>query len=482
MFSHNFIEAKTKTIVLKETKLQAFKHVLHYIYTDKNISTLLPIAGICEVLELADQYLLTGLMKTLLDCILKRTNLQSIFYITNKFYLFHFDDLTKVNIRRIANFAKTTFEAESFKTLLVPVLHALLNQYLNVPRSMVFEAVFGWMQANQDQKMHFPMLVRTMTLFMIREEEVNKLVEPIQYVDKAVIQAIKDESQNNENVYKLVEHNVFEYARCFPIASENRFMGLFIDLQDCFILNSLSFKILNTFARYTVSVCTDNKTWKKVVDRVLHSCCGFQELYFDERPIRYAKIQCTFQRGFEIDRNSIKLSYQLTIPKIDPKTTLFFPNQNMVTIEKGAEVVKNVPCGFQATTVRLPQPFTVNCIKMRCQSENGIKVFVSTDNEKWVRVAVLDALPSNKLAWRTVMFQQQPVSFIKIGRREISLTDVRWKLDVNNVVCFWCDTVNRDEVAETTISEWEREKAYFSNPLNVKKAIKRFLVKDDDEQ
>uniref|UniRef100_A0A7E4W2E1 Fibronectin type-III domain-containing protein n=1 Tax=Panagrellus redivivus TaxID=6233 RepID=A0A7E4W2E1_PANRE len=64
-------------------------------------------------------------------------------------------------------------------------------------------------------------------------------------------------------------------------------------------------------------------------------CCRLQALYFEERVVRFVRIQCT-DLFLKIDAN-IEALYSTDPFEIDPETTLVVPNQNIVPTEMSYE-------------------------------------------------------------------------------------------------------------------------------------------------
>uniref|UniRef100_A0A7E4VXZ0 Phage protein n=1 Tax=Panagrellus redivivus TaxID=6233 RepID=A0A7E4VXZ0_PANRE len=64
-----------------------------------------------------------------------------------------------------------------------------------------------------------------------------------------------------------------------------------IDLKHLFLLNCVKFKLVNDNG-YIVSVSRDMYEWKCITGYIGYVSFGQQVLYFNERDVRYIRIQC----------------------------------------------------------------------------------------------------------------------------------------------------------------------------------------------
>uniref|UniRef100_A0A7E4VND2 BTB domain-containing protein n=1 Tax=Panagrellus redivivus TaxID=6233 RepID=A0A7E4VND2_PANRE len=395
MFSCSFTEAKSDKIILKETNLNAFKVILKYIYTGSTYmfkSSRYTLKESIEILSCARFYMVQTAIENAVELVkhVFDTMVYSPIEMLNYSYIHRVDELISYS------------EAKLYSSL-------------------------------------FPELLQYIELPLLTESELDMLFEPTELVDRNFcLNLLNDQRQLMDKVLKVDDQNVIKGVHDLRVVRGQKYRYkvetfvknkgvnyIDIDLKQQYLLNCITLNLtkLNVDQNdndmsYTVSVSLDMRNWSCIIDHSSHKCFGKQLLYFNERPIRFIRIEASPRDSdfeFCVKANNIKALYTTDLIEIDPVTTFLIPKRKLVTKDlklKSCDHYNrrtNLYIGNDIT-FQLPQPCIIDSVKLLFNYPNSYHIDVSTTAGNWIRVFTEDEITG----WRIATFEKQPVSFIKI--------------------------------------------------------------------
>uniref|UniRef100_A0A7E4US97 BTB domain-containing protein n=1 Tax=Panagrellus redivivus TaxID=6233 RepID=A0A7E4US97_PANRE len=457
-FVNKFADSEKVQYTYSNHSLAAFKLVLQPFYGIKIMLNGESTDVIIDLICLADKFNLPDLVKKAVDKIkADRIQLDTIWVILNKsLQLSHnkTEKLTKLCSDFLERNAISVFAHDSFTELSLESVQHVLKLRLCAPEANIFDAMIRWMHANLHKKIHFSELVRLIDLNLLEKDDLLLLVRTNQNFDMTgqlitdkqfidIWHGQPDEIKTTQTcpIRKVATEldGAVLVDGAGSLLSEGKFhsldllkhrvngtSGIVIDLKRQCLLNCLKMKLAGNRS-YTIFVSSDRAKWTRIIDRSNYSCHGIQELYFNDCNVRCIRIEGTDPVNHDFAITDFKALYCPEQHKCDPATTLFIPLQNVATIDNDAMVLdgrsnaiidKNDVLGFTHhtigegdITIKLPQPYLLESIKLRFSYMVDYKCFiqVSIDGEGWNEV-----VPERNVSMMGLTFPRQPVMFIKL--------------------------------------------------------------------
>uniref|UniRef100_A0A7E4VPQ9 F5/8 type C domain-containing protein n=1 Tax=Panagrellus redivivus TaxID=6233 RepID=A0A7E4VPQ9_PANRE len=307
--------------------------------------------------------------------------------------------------------------------------------YLNVPESTIFKTLIGCIRRNSHYSYPILELLQHIELHLLTENELDLLFEPTKLIDhSSCLNLLHQQREQAEKITKIENKNVIKGfhdlrvirgRKCqyddkiFVINGNECYID--IDLKQQFLLNCIKLKLgklPEDQMSYTVLVSKDMHTWSPIIDHSKHKCFGPQLLYFNERPIRFIRIEaCPFDYFNELClHGNIEVLYSTDPMEIDPTTTFLIPQQTLLA--KNLKLMsdnfhKTFPANdkYQGNDLifQLPQPCIIDSMKLWFGGPTSYHIDIAA-TEKWIRVFSENEV----IGWRYATFKKQPVSYIKI--------------------------------------------------------------------
>lgn len=303
--------------------------------------------------------------------------------------LYDIDDLSLTCYAFIDKHAELLLQHESFKFLNKNSLIILLaRDSFYVQEISIFEAVKGWIEANQDLRpddisevvaqIRLPLIDLEDLLVTVRPAfvpgilDANALLDAIHiktqvkklsglqgtrlpYRGKLVIEENIAKSTLGAKVIQGVQDGLsllegsnhpYDMEKGFTrhgITSKND-SGLVIELNAVYIINYLKILLWDLDPRhysYVIDVSVENELWERVIDYSEYHCRSWQYLYFEKRPVRFIRITGTHNSANRIFHLvSVEAMFTQAVPKLS--SGLIVPSVNVATVEKSAIVLEGV--------------------------------------------------------------------------------------------------------------------------------------------
>jgi BTB/POZ domain-containing protein 9 len=229
---------------------------------------------------------------------------------------------------------------------------------------------------------------------------------------------------------------------CHPI-QDSMSDGIIVELGGQSYINAMRFLLWDHDARsycYYIEVSVDKNNWTRVVDYSEYLCRSWQHHCIKPVIVRYIRIvgtHNTVNRVFHVV--SFECYYTEDILPVDDQGILI-PNYNVASIKRFATVIEGISrsqnvlingdtenydwengytchrLGEGSVVIQLAQPFILGSCRMLLWDLDdrtyNFYIEVSTDSHHWSRV--VDKTEENCQSWQLMMFEPQPVTFIKI--------------------------------------------------------------------
>ncbi|XP_023209936.1 BTB/POZ domain-containing protein 9-like, partial [Centruroides sculpturatus] len=395
-------ESSQDVIELKGTSLVAFKILLRYIYTGRMTLTNLKEDMILDILGLAHQYGFVELETSISEYLKAILNIRNVCMIYDTANLFHLSSLAEVCCCFVDKHAQEIIQHESFLSLSSAAVKEMISRdSFCAPEVDIFRAVYNWTQHNsgiEPQEILSCVRLPLMTL-----QDLLNIVRPTGLVKADIIlDAIKSRTESRDTDLKYRGYLIISYA-------------------------------------YYIEVSMDQKDWIRVVDHTRYLCHSWQNLYFDERVVKYIRIvgtHNTVNRVFHV----VAFECMYTNKFFRLEKGLIVPNHNVATITSSACVIEGVSrsrnalingdtenydwdsgytchqLGSGAIVIQLAQPYMIDSMRLLlwdCDDRSySYYVEVSIDQQHWTMVA--DKQSEKCKSWQTICFAPRPVVFIRI--------------------------------------------------------------------
>uniref|UniRef100_A0A7E4VUT4 BTB domain-containing protein n=1 Tax=Panagrellus redivivus TaxID=6233 RepID=A0A7E4VUT4_PANRE len=427
MFGRGVVDANSR-VELLDVPIDGFNSVLQWIYT--SAIELVSLGNAFEVIHVAHTLQITELVNLAADYFAQNCRLENVCFILN--------DAVQLSLNRLTAFAIQYMRKElcrilnhvSFAALSPDALNVVLTQcVLSASNGDIFRAVLNWMRANPAKRDNFPDIMKNVPLSSITLEDLASV--PADMIEPQVIVGVFREQQvTGGPLYKVEDENVALYGAEVAIDGQKSLFnpadvlehrrgtsGIFINLGHRYMLNYLKMTLLKSFGSYWISVSEDNVEWTRIIDHSRYVCRSLQELYFQERPVRYIRIQGSASSVAVFSISHFEVFYTSRYQgefEVDPESTLLIPSNNIISqnsIIKSTKLTSNpYSDGF---LVQLAQPYLLDSMRLCLLgiTRYSYNLEVSTDYVIWRHVASEENVES----WRHIHFEKQPVVFIKIS-------------------------------------------------------------------
>uniref|UniRef100_A0A7E4VLK6 BTB domain-containing protein n=1 Tax=Panagrellus redivivus TaxID=6233 RepID=A0A7E4VLK6_PANRE len=449
------LNLNSDTIILNNVNVNAFKVVLKFIYTGsiynskaKNLSTLDETFDLLACAQYCKMDALVKEMALILICIHRCTPVRLL----NFGIEYSVDDLISYSTDKIKEKMSTTTQTKLFEHMSPLSVKHVLKCRTNMQESAIFEELVAWMRANPEHSDSFPELLKDIDFYLLDEKHVLMLFQPTHLVDFTFFKdLVFQQREQAGKITKIVDKNVINGIDDLRIVdgvmsdyrssdqSSNRaekFVTpassksyITFDLKKTFLLNSLKFKISQAF--YTVLVSTNMHDWERIIDYSKYDCFGPQELYFNERAIRFIRIPAVHRRSFDFDLDAgIEAFYSTNPLEVDHITTVSIPKHNLVSTNMknharddstGAFIKRTITNGYVQHLIpngsidfRFSQPYMIGSLKLLLNERTSYYIILKSYNSDMSANATRVFSEENVSGWRTVTFEKQPVSTISI--------------------------------------------------------------------
>ncbi|XP_078068238.1 BTB/POZ domain-containing protein 9 [Mustelus asterias] len=226
-----------------------------------------------------------------------------------------------------------------------------------------------------------------------------------------------------------------------PIDEDCR-SGIEVKLGHASILNHIRMLLWDRDSRsysYYIEVSMDELDWIRVIDHSHYLCRSWQNLFFSPRVCRYIRIVGTHNTVNKVF-HLVSFECMFTNKPFSLDSGLLVPTENMATVGASATVTEGVSrtrnallngdtknydwdsgytchqLGSGAIVVQLAQPFMIGSMRLLlwdCDDRSySFYIEVSNNQQQWRMVA--DRTKVTCRSWQTIIFEQQPVVFIRI--------------------------------------------------------------------
>ncbi|KAE9548774.1 hypothetical protein FO519_008012 [Halicephalobus sp. NKZ332] len=504
MFFGGMKESKEKVVELLETPVQAFRLLLKYIYTGTLQLQAIKIDYVFDILGLVHKYGFVELEETVSDYFQSICGTDNVCLIFSVSQLYSMKSLSAFCLDFIDNYASEVIRQHNFCQLPPAALEQIISRdSFCAPEIEIFKGVVRWMDANPNESSQFEHLVFYIRLSLIKLDDLLNIIRPSGLIPADVLlDAINDQTKKKSSdlVYRgfmPYNVNVISAAHGVSVVSgeaptsffnpdlskyeqergvlkhtiNEKDPGIIIELGRAYIINNIKLQLADRDQRsfsYYIEVSMDQVDWLRVVDHTKYLCRHKQNLFFPKRVVKFIKICGTataLNNTFQI--TGLEASFSTESFEVDPATTLQIPRHNVATIQQNALVIEGVSrsrnallngdtknydwdngytchqLGSGNITVQLPQPYMIDSIGLLlwdCDERvYSYYVEVSCDQQNWTKVVSENEVSS----WRKVVFERQPVVFIKIVGTYNSANEVF------HCVHFECPAVT-DDLSGTT--------------------------------
>ncbi|CAJ0929536.1 unnamed protein product, partial [Mesorhabditis belari] len=373
--------SKVREVELKDTTLEAFKHLLNYIYSSKLSLEHMKEELVIEVLGLANKYGFVDLVEAIADhlkSIIYNSNLCSIFNIS---LLYVLTSLTDFCLEYADRNAELVLGSEGFLQLSESAVQQLISRDSFCAKEIdIFQAVSEWINANSSESGQN--LLDEVRLPLISLRDLLESIRPTNLLSPdAILDAIQEQQQTkpahlmhravivpNVNIattsrraqvitgefkHALLSADVMQYegerAHTQHLITQkpaDKEPGIVIELGNPYMINKIVMSLYERDTRwysYFIEVSMDNEDWLRLVDYREFLCRGKQNLYFERRPARFIRIvgtNCTTHNYFTL--TAFEALYTTEIMTFEPETKILIPDDNVATIKADALVVDGV--------------------------------------------------------------------------------------------------------------------------------------------
>jgi BTB/POZ domain-containing protein 9 len=486
MFFGGLKESKENTVELLETPVQAFKVLLEYIYTGKMVFKEMKTDLVFDILGLVHKYGFTELehnVSEYLKEICKPENVCSIF---SHSQLFSMRSLAAHCLDFMDFHAEEVLAHPTFRNLSPGSLEQIISRdSFCAPEISIFKAVKEWMDASPEESHYFMDMMKNVRLSLIKLDDLLNIIRPSGLIPPDVLlDAINDQtrcktSDLGNRGFKFSNVNVATpefgvkifagensskhiFLESVPSESERNAIkhpikdkdpGIVVELSRHHIINHIRFQLPEREQRsfsYFIEVSVDKSDWVRVIDHKKYLCRNKQNLFFNQRIIKFIRICGTFTTSstYTFQIHNLEIMFSTENVDVDTSTTLTIPKHNVATIQNNANVIEGVSRSRNALLngdtrnydwdngytchqlqsgsiiVQLAQPYMIDSIGLLlwdCDDRQySYYIEVSTDQTNWTRVVEENEVSS----WRRLTFELQPVTFIKVVGTHNSANEV----------------------------------------------------------
>uniref|UniRef100_A0A7E4V492 BTB domain-containing protein n=1 Tax=Panagrellus redivivus TaxID=6233 RepID=A0A7E4V492_PANRE len=442
-------DTKPCFIDVGKTSVDAFNQLLKFIYSGEIDLNVLGIDVIFEVFRLAVQYEVKYLDCIVISYLKDVCSIDNVCDILSEVGLMR-EELSTNCLHFIDTHAEEVFQHDGFNRLSVEAVERVVEYSArSTLPDVTFTAILGWFNDNPDKKASFPKILQHIDVNVLPMTQTARLVRPVEFLDPvAFTDLLLAQSNTTDAAIQCLDPIIVrppdDDAWIHTIGSGR---DITIDLNGAFRINLIEMDLaFRLKCSYIVSTSVDGTRWTRLIDHAKYICRDHQTLYFEDRDVRYICIRGMAPTSANFSISSFSACFTTRLFRIDPRSTLFIPHQNVSTIAKHAITVEGSNgnafifgtfaeydggSGFTCHTIgtgcimlQLPQPYLLDQMKLllwdKDQRQYSYHIEVSTDKKQWTRIVEENLVSS----WREVNFNRQPVVFVKIvGTHNTANTD-----------------------------------------------------------
>jgi len=469
-------ESSQEEVELVDTGLQAFKHLLRYIYTGTMSLASLKEDMILEVLGLAHLYGFTELEAAISEYLQAILSVRTVCLVYDTAALYQLHSLTSAALAFMDRHALEVLSHETFLSLSeAAVVRIISRDSFCAAEVDIFRAVAGWSKANPATDLKIILAEIRLSLFTI--QDLLKVVRPTDLIPPDILlDAIQSRTESRDTElryrgYKMPDENVavprhgaqvligevksalldgdsknYDMERGFsrhPIDAESGDKaGIVVRLGMPAIINRINLLLWDRDQRaysYYIEVSMDQEDWVRVVDHSKHHCRSWQFLAFPERVVKFIKVvgtHNTVNKVFHV----VTLEALWSAQPVEFWSGLVVPRENIATLAHSALVIEGVcrsrnallngdtthydwdsgytchQLGSGAIMVQLGQPYALDSMRMLlwdCDDRSySYYIEVSGNQRDWE--VVCDRTREGCRSWQLISFPRRAVVFIRI--------------------------------------------------------------------
>lgn len=465
-------------ISLEDTQAEAFSMLLQYLYTGRASLSTAREEVLLDFLGLAHRYGLQPLEDSTCEFLRTALNTQNVCLVYDVASLYCLNSLAQACCAYMDRQAPEVLASDGFLTLSKTALLTMAKRdSFAASEREIFQALCRWCRHNEDNKADAQEVMSAVRLPLMSLAEMLNTVRPSGLLSpNKLLDAIqtRSESRDMELNYRgmlIPEENVatmkhgaqvvkgelkaalldgdtqnYDLDHGFsrhPIEEDGHSRsGIQIKLGQPFIINHVRLLLWDRDSRsysYYVEVSMDELDWVRVVDHSKFLCRSWQNLFFQARVCRYVRVVGTHNTVNKVF-HLVALECMFTQRPYVLQKGLLVPSRNVATIPCGASVIEGVSrsrnallngdtsnydwdsgytchqLGSGAIVIQLAQPYMVDSLRLLlwdCDHRSySYYIEVSSNQQQWTKVVDRTKLACR--SWQTLVFDQQPASFIRI--------------------------------------------------------------------
>ncbi|XP_063916920.1 BTB/POZ domain-containing protein 9-like isoform X2 [Zophobas morio] len=312
-------DPKQTEIKLVDVPSKAFEEIVYYIYTGSVVIASFDKNHISDILELANEYSLKTLEKSIYEKINVILNSSNVCFFLNVANAHDMDELRQKCHTFIDEHVSQTLEYDFLNSLTQKSMVKLLKRDAFLVKEIdVFNIAANWCKINKDVD---NLVIECVRFSCLTQNEILNVVWPSKVVDnekllnllatiqnKSTHEELRFAGQLKDKNLATAEYNVKvisgmntnmlfeEPENCKDGAYHhtNDENGITIDLGVVKFFNNITMFIKESYrCRYYIEVSTDLHNWQKVIDYSEYWCYHTQNLYFDQQKARYIRVNVT---------------------------------------------------------------------------------------------------------------------------------------------------------------------------------------------
>jgi len=488
LFASGLKESQEKEVELKETPIEAFRLLLRFIYTGQMSLVEQELEVVLDGLGLAHRYCFAELEQSVAEYLGSTLSVETVCQVFEAATLYEIQPVTDSCYTFIDHHGEDVLEHPSF--LKLPQQHVtdiFSRDSISVPEIKIFQAAQKWLESNAKSQEGDILATSSDITSKVRLELISAndlvsvawpsgLVSPDTILDAIKISLsgsaqnprstfLKDvnvvtkehgaevTSEKNGSCLNLLDKGTGDYVShtnidkkllaslltngtslCTQCDTSRGASGIVIKLGRSFTINHLRLKLWDEdkFKSYSyiIDVSIDGKDWVRVIDHSEFPCRSSQNLFFQERAVRFIRIIGTGDTSEDFRLVSLEAFYS-TETVARGQDGILIPSRNIAQLTDSAIVLRGTNYGdgtgmlgssrdtdhdindeSTCIVVQLPQPYALDSMRFRLKRQYTYFVAVSTDNKNWERV--WDQKTWCDVGWQNITFSRRPVVFIKI--------------------------------------------------------------------
>lgn len=458
--------------------VDAFKHLLTYVYTARIQLSDLDEDLVLEILGLAHRYGFEELEDAISLFLRHSLSIRNVCLLYDASLLYGLGTLVKDCCSFIDRNASDVMSDESFLSLSVEALKNMIARDSFCAQEVdIFLAVVRWIRSKNYGNPHE--ILSFVRLPLISTQDLLTVVRPCDLMTPdMILDGIKAKYDTKdmdlkyrgflmpeENVatlkygakvlmgdLKLSNHVLesdslnYDFEKGFTKhqIDDMTSNGILIELGTQCIVNHIKLHLWDGDTRahsYFIEVSMDQKDWVRVIDYTSYLCRSTQHLYFNARVVRYIRLVCT---NNTVNRLFNVVSFECMFTdrpfEVAMPSGLLIPKHNVATISNKASVIEGVSrsrnalingdwenydwdtgytchqLGSGSIVVQLPQPYLIDSMKLLLWDIDSrtYSYYIEVSVDNESWIRVHDRSKTACRSWQLIRFPMRPVVFVKI--------------------------------------------------------------------